>query len=731
MAAGDNGMRGIASYDRAPSTLAGRTQVPGRACRFRFIDTTRRPPMPVPSKLRRTGAQAFVPRALVAALSLALAAPSFAQTTTMGTRGSTTQPLTTITTNAGSTWKTYTRAADYPKAVTLPVQFITMANGKKLAVLLTVPADADGKPVAGTFPSILTQTAYRIDLGWALGTVVTPGNTLVIGGQDTEIVKRGYVGVAVDVVGSGISEGEAKLLGAEEQAGYAEAVEWVARQPWSDGKIGLAGTSYLGITSLLTARQQHPAVKAVFAQVPMGDSYRGTVGTGGLLNAKFISVWLTLTQSLSVQNDIARLVNPTLGSYIDGVTKEHIAAIDSWYLPTVDNGIKGVPGIATDDGDFWAVRSPIEGASKINVPTFIVGASADIFQRDEPLLYEQLKNRVNTKLVIYPGAHVQAVAASLFGANDAIHRGPPNSPALMLQWFDHYLKGIPTGVEALPNVTQFVEGYGLLGMSRFSRATDWPHPQASPQRLYLRGNLRLSADAPTRVEPIRTVKEPKAPVITYAKSDSGKTVSATVKVNDGSDCSISIVQWTLGIEGLLPKSCYSNNATVEKTQGAIVYETEMLKQDLYINGPIQADIWLSSSRTEAAVSVRVDDVDLFGKATPITGGLQSAAYRAVDETRSRYLKGVMIQPWHPFTVASRLPVVPDIPVLVPVEVFPAAALIRKGHKLRIAISASNQAQGVWPLPSQALADGGVTTIHSDPSHPSSIVLPVVPAGELN
>ncbi|MCL5878247.1 MAG: peptidase S15, partial [Deltaproteobacteria bacterium] len=81
--------------------------------------------------------------------------------------------------------------------------------------------------------------------------------------------------------------------------------------------------------------------------------------------------------------------------------------------------------------------------------------------------------------------------------------------------------------------------------------------------------------------------------------------------------------------------------------------------------------------------------------------------------------------------ASKQPLVPNQPVLVRVEVFPAAALIRPGHKLQIAISSSNQVEGVWSKPDQASANGNVTTIYNDASHPSSIVLPVVPASVLN
>jgi len=129
---------------------------------------------------------------------------------------------------------------------------------------------------AGHFPVILTQNAYRIDAAATLDTFLPFGGaTMVIGGVDPFMIKRGYVTVAVDVLGSGVSDGEETLLGAREQQAYGETVDWVVQQSWSNGKVGLAGTSYLGISALLTAEQQKPAVKAVFVNVPMGDAWRG------------------------------------------------------------------------------------------------------------------------------------------------------------------------------------------------------------------------------------------------------------------------------------------------------------------------------------------------------------------------------------------------------------------------------------------------------------------------
>lgn len=664
--------------------------------------------------------------ALATCLLASAATHVAAQTTTLGTRATLSQANPPATSNGWATWSTYDRKADYPRSISLPLQYITTSTGDKLSVRVAVPANFLGIRAPGKFPVILTQTAYRNGVGQLLGTIATGDTTLIIGGKDDYMIRRGYITVAVDAWGTGMSTGETQLIGEAEQQAYAEAVKWVTQQPWFDGNLGLAGTSYLGITSMLTAKQQHPAVKAVFSAVPMGDAYRGVVGVGGLLNAQFLSIWLPLTHSLSVGalNTAEQLLNPKLASTIKLANQQHINAIDSWYLPTVNNGLAGQVGIATDDGTFWSVRSPVEGANQIKVPTFLVGGTNDIFQRDVPLLYEQVKRNANTKLLVLPGSHVGSILKLISGAE-----GIPKGRYLLLQWFDQYLKGMNTGASAMPNVTQYVQGYGTGSTERYVRSTDWPHPQMAAQRWYLREGRWLSAQAPSATEVGASVSEPQAPVISVTRS--GDSVKAEVTVNDSSKCSSSYDQWTLGIAGILGGSCYTDATKVETAQKAAIYETRVLAADMYLNGPIQADVWVTTTHTDAALAVRVDSVSPEGVATPISTGLMSARYRAVDTSRSRYVNGVMIQPWHPFTASSAQPVVPGKPMLVPVEVFPNAAVIRAGHKLRVAISASNQAQGVWPLPNQANANGNTTVILNSAEYPSSVVLPVVPTNALN
>ena len=119
-----------------------------------------------------------------------------------------------------------------------------------------------------------------------------------------------------------------------------------------------------------------------------------------------------------------------------------------------------------------------------------------------------------------------------------------------------------------------------------------------------------------------------------------------------------------------------------------------------------------------------------GTAKALSSGIQTASLRAVTASKSRYLNGEMIQPWHPFTAETVEAVGSGKLVKVPVEIFPTSALIRKGHKLRISVGASNFPFGLMPAPDLAQSAAGVLSIYSDAEHPSSIVLPVVPAQAL-
>lgn len=606
------------------------------------------------------------------------------QWTTLGTRATPTAEGRVVTSNEGGEWTTYDPPAEYPGTVNLPTQFISMRDGKKLAVYVTLPADAAGNAVTTPLPTILIQTSYNGVAGQFVS---------AIGGADPYLVQRGYANVVVDVRGTGQSQGSWEAFGETEQADYAETVDWVTKQSFCNGSIGLFGVSYLGITTVLTAAQQHPAVKAAFPIVPIGDGYRDIVFTGGQVNPTFIPIWLGLVSVLGLTNPTA-LTDPTVG--IPALLEHVVSAVTNFQVPTILRAFAGDSETAYDSA-FWQVRSPLESSAQIKVPTFVVGGLHDLFQRSEPMTYERIKTQVPAKLLIGPWTHIQAAGGTGLPAD-----GVPALNQIVLRWFDQYVKGLDVGAETMPNVTQYVLGY-----EHYVTASDWPHPDASAQRLYLRGDKSLSSAAPAAGESSNTVAQ--LPIQGL--------------------CSISTSQWTAGLIGLIPLPCFENSNSAERW--AIKYETEPMAEDYYFNGPIQADIWMATTALDAGLSVRVDDVDASGVAKSLTNGLQTASLRATDDSRSRKLDGQSIQPWHPYSQAMVQEVGSGNAVLVPVEVFPTSAMIAKGHRLRVAVGASNLPQGVPPIPTLLQSLAGVLTIYSDAEHASSVVLPVVPASALN
>ena len=585
---------------------------------------------------------------------------------------------------ADTKWQSYDRPADYAGVTKLPTTFITMRDGVQLAASVTLPALSEGQVDTGKYPTILIQTSYNLTAGSFVG---------AIGGADPFMVQRGYATVVVDVRGTGNSTGNWEAFGADEQADFKEVAEWVTQQSWSNGSIGVYGVSYLGITAILTAQQQHPAVKAAFPIVPIGDGYRDIVFTGGNVNATFIPLWMGLITGLGVLSFDALQTDPAVG--LQSIIGNVLNALTGFQVPTMLKALLG-ESETVYDGDFWAERSPLEGADKVNVPTFIVGGLFDLFQRSEPMWFETLKGQVPVKLLIGPWTHLDAA-----GGNGLPQDDVPNLQQLQLQWFDQYVMGLDTNAEAQPNVTQYV-----LGLDRYQTTSDWPHPAMQPETYYLQPEGSVSKQQPTAENATHTVLQQPLNGL----------------------CSSSTTQWTAGITAFLPIPCFSDNTLAET--GAAQFFTPVSEEGFYINGPMQANIWVATTAMDTNVSVRIDLIGPNGGSEPVTNGLLTASHRQVDTSRSRVMNGVMLQPWHPYRADTLLPVTPNEPMLMPIEIFASAVYVAPGSRLRISINSSNMPQGLQPVPTLLKSALGILTVYTDSQRPSNIVLPVVPANQL-
>jgi putative CocE/NonD family hydrolase len=274
--------------------------------------------------------------------------------------------------------------------------------------------------------------------------------------------------------------------------------------------------------------------------------------------------------------------------------------------------------------------------------------------------------------------------------------GLPSLNQIALRWFDHWLKGIDTKIAQIPRVTQWT-----YGKEKYETQADWPDPRLRPTKRYLREGGELSTAAPKGDEaPDSFVQQPVSGVCTQSTS-----------------------QWTAGATESIP--CTTDNRLNEPT--GVNFTTKPLEKDLPLNGPLAADLWLSTSASDAVVSVRVTDVSPDGASKELSGGWLSGSFRKLDRKKSRVVRGSVLQPWHPFTRASVLPVKAGEPMLLNVEVFPTNAVIKKGHSLRVSVNPSDFPHAVPPTPQLLDTLGGTVQILHDAKHASSVTLPTLGA----
>jgi putative CocE/NonD family hydrolase len=578
------------------------------------------------------------------------------------------------------------RAEEYPKTVSQKDVPIRMSDGVVLRADVVRPADDAGKAVETRLPVLVTITAYN-------KTFLAAGGGGLAGADPHYLVKRGYVNVTVDARGTGSSRGRWEAFSSRENKDAGEIMTWAHEQPWSDGATGMTGPSYMGISQLWAAAAQPPGLKAIFPQVPAADVYRDVVASGGQLDVGFIPLWIGLVTVTGLFPPAYATSDPTSAM---GVLVDRIPAAGSFTSPVLITAALG--GDPNYDGPFFEQRSPINVVDRIEVPAFFIGGEHDLFQRGTPLLFENLRERnVPTKFIFGPWDHLEG------SSGDAIaDAGYGNLEELQLRWFDHWLKGTPDAAldSDIPNMTYFDQG-----PDAWRTASDWITDQRA-------SSLRLSGSA-TNAKPGG---------LTTGGAQDG--TSDVLPVPIAGLCTRSANQWTAGVNNAYFKNpCLKNNAVNDKL--GVVFETEPLTTPISFQGPINAHLFTSSNSGDGMLSVAVEDVAPNGTVTRLTGGWQVISHRKLDEARTRYLDGKIIQPYHPFTRTEQKRLARKEVAPIDVEVFPTAATIRPGHKLRLAVQAFDVPH---LLPSLKNAPGTLTVmkVHVSSQYPSELTLPSKP-----
>lgn len=279
-------------------------------------------------------------------------------------------------------------------------QLIAMRDGVKLATDVYLPA---GK---GPWPVILTRTPYNKSS--ALGA-----------GRPAFWMEKGYAIVVQDCRGRFASEGKYMPFMDDHFDGY-DTVEWVAKQPWSNGKVGMTGVSAMGITSNQASITAPPHLTAMFVQLAPASAYQHAIYTGGIFRKEMNEMWLKSQKA----EDILQL--------------------------TIDH--------AKDDG-FLHIREGKLHWEKVRVPVYNQGGWYDIFVQGNIDNFVGLQTRGgglaagNQKLMMGPWGH---------GNLDEV-KYPANASSLLdlteqQRWFDYWLKGVNNGVLDEPPIRYYVMG---------------------------------------------------------------------------------------------------------------------------------------------------------------------------------------------------------------------------------------------------------------------------------
>jgi predicted acyl esterase len=437
----------------------------------------------------------------------------------------------------------------------------TMDDGVKIATTVAFPSADGSTPLPGRFPVVLQMTPYGRD--GVCG--CTPPATFAT---------RGIVGAVADVRGTGGSGGSLKgnyFSPREARDGY-ELVEYFGTQPYSSGKVGMTGGSYLGITQYLAAEQQPPHLAVITPIVALGDLYRDAYTHGGIPNLSFDAQYIAVQGGpgfLTANNDPALL--PDTIANKAGQSPPGMIAFDYLARP--------------NDDAFYRDRSPIYRASAIKVPVLEVGNWHDGLLRGAPEMYRVLSRRagVATRLFMDPCTHKGC------GAPFAPFTDPPrryDEAAMVFEFLRKYLLGADT--PARPPVEYYVQQ-----ADRYATAPSWPPPTVRFRRFGLG-----SATS-------RYVSDPAA-------------------------------GWSMAFDqfGTVAASPYI--PTDQRLEGphGLTFRLPVRKTPLLLAGPIALHLVASSTATDTDWYAKLADVAPDGSESIITEGALRASHRALDTRRS-------------------------------------------------------------------------------------------------
>jgi putative CocE/NonD family hydrolase len=510
--------------------------------------------------------------------------------------------------------------------------WIPMKDGRRLAARLFLPKAAGNEPA----PVIIEYIPYRRRDGTRLGDEA----------MHRWFAGNGYACARVDIAGSGDSDG---LLDDEyvqrEQDDGLQVIEWLAAQPWSSGVVGIIGISWGGFNGLQIAARRPPALKAVISLCSVVDRYHGDVHySGGCLNEENLEWGGCLFTMHAFPPDPA----------IVGEDRWR----DLWRQRIEAAPLPPAEWLEHQRRDaFWQHGSVVGDYSDIDVPVLAISGWADGYTAAVPALVEHLGP--STKGIIGPWGHKYP------------HDGVPGPAIGFLQeatrWWDHWLKGIDTGVQRDPAMRIWLQ--------------QSHHPQAHiPER----GGTWIGSDTWPLSEP------PISLALTNGRLMAAETITATWDVNISSPVTTGLAggQWCAYGQGKIAPELALDQRTDD--MGSLVYDGDVLSEPIHLVGAPIVHLQVASDKPHAMIAVRLSAVHAAGAVERLTYGVLNLCHRDSHATPA------LLEPGKPYCVT--------------VEMKPIAQTVEAGQCLRLSISTAYWPM-IWPSPELA-----TLTIEESASH---------------
>jgi len=516
---------------------------------------------------------------------------------------------------------------------------------------------------------------------------------------------RGYAFVAADARGRFNSEGTWDPFNPKHKSDGYDLVEWIAQQPWSNGKVGMWGSSYLGWTQWWAASTAPPHLAAIAPQSAPADQFYNGPYVDGVLIGGWMQDWACLISGRTFQ----RVGDGPYGGWSG--RRE-----DLKHTPYSDlvayRGIEGAPWVkkwyqqnrSTDV--YWSgiEYQDKEHYSKMTVPSVAFTGWFDVSHTGSILNYAGMKTFGATPearrpaLVIGPWTH--DLNERVVGGIDYGPEATIDLDGYTARWFDHFLKGIDNGVDKGPPVFVFV-----MGENKWHAEQDWPLPEAQPTTYYLTSAGHASSPEGDGI--LSTTRSDQEAADNYLYDPRHPTLdpSTHLQVHNGN------------IDGAWDTRLTSKGGDV------LIYQTPPLKSAVEVTGPIEATLYAATSARDTDWMVRLVDVQPDGRDLLLADGAIRARNRDPDhEGRFNGARLSTIEPGnvYQYTISFWRG---------------TSNLFQPGHRIRLEISSSwfpfflpNLNTGADNLAQVSLSEAVVArqTVHHGPRYPSRIILPVIP-----